>query len=717
MSFEKDVADIAIDVLEDSRSGVVALADEDFRRGNYTNSDFDILLNGLLDLADQIGLDDVRSERQLVKTISRLVPLLCAQYLLETGRDDELDSRDVREFERLLDTYEDLQDKLEDQDSRGRGRRGRGRDDDRRRGRRRSRYDDEDFDDGDAFRPGRRRDSRRRDDDRFTRRRGRKGRDNGRDGSGDGQTSAMEARLARREQRNDREEEPRGTVTRGYNPSRDRNAARSSVVVPKSPREINEEERRTPRQERSRSYALVGQGDDVKEEKVEGNFSTLEDFDISSWAEVPQGTLQDYVDLGINVKDQDFIMSRELSPVQDMREIIYDPYTVVPRWELDETGGRTLTFKTMEMDIDNHIIPDFSRYSSGPVASQRPEVLNSVVQPSRMSILDVANVQEENRKKRAEEIAKWEATEEAERGEQPVEEIDLIPVGRKPLRVDGFVNADSLGQMLIKSQGEFAKIRGVTTGESVVESCGAIVNLAHMSQSEVDRDMLMTQINMFTTNFEHRPESSTGGRTAVPLEEYHENMMALADKIPLGLWKRINRNMTKYVNDILTISLGLSLTIDDFAEDGPKVLTHLIDTRGKTVATNFMVGHVQNAGRLAFFTTKVSDDIANKELQSLGIFESRNTAVTMFPCSADELNISAVTTSETNKGSFLVTETNNRRLHQALRTIRSQSAPIVGRAVNYYYITFSDGSVYRVDSNAVAERNTPKYVLTLVGFY
>lgn len=685
MSLETLVEDIIIEQLEKSRHPGVDCAYPELKRDRFANKDFDEVFSSVLDIVEEADIDE--RARGADSKIGAVAVMVIVKWADDEKLTDDLDDRAYRKVEDTLSDYDELIDRLENGSRRGGGRRSSSRGDERRRGRSRGRdRDDYSASDRDS-RSGR--NSRSRDEGR---RRSSRGSDRSRSRNGGEEPKTLTQRRAEQVREEGQEE----------------------VMQPQTPQQISRSRERTNERNRpvreERSYDFVGE----KEVAQPKDLSKTEEELGFSYDEVPVGSIADYVELNIDVNDPKFIATRPIDKTDTFREVIYDPFVKQPKWELNADGLRVLRFRDFNMNIDNHVIPDFKRTSVTPARAVNQAVLPSLAQPSRRSILDISKKADEEERRYEDRLNEWEASNK----DRPADEQEAKPespavqkLGSHTLRVDEAINTSSLGDMMQETMSRFGQLRGFSEGHPPVESFGSLRQFAWCAESAEDRDRIMEQVEMFSTTHSHRSED---GRQVVPIHNYHAALMAVVDTIPYGLWKRINRRMTEYCNDILTVSLGLGVTIDDFAEDGDKIVQYLDENYGQAVMEGFIIGHAQTGGRISMLE-------AGKGDTDVLIYEVRGTQVTILPVAPDELSISSVklTDSKSPSAPALVTAESNLRLFNALRTVSTQSTPTLGKQTPFKYIAFSDGTVYRIDRNALGlsgdhKRDTVEFLLTQV---
>lgn len=679
--FTEILEDILISTLDRGRHPGIECSYDELKRDRFANKDFDGIFGELCDMIDDLGLDE--RDREFEKVAKRISIMLICEWADDEGMTDRLRQRDEDEVIKQIEDLKDIRYEIENpRETRrgGSGRRGSSRrDDDYRTGDRSS-----------SRRGGGRRSSR---DDRDEPRRGNRKR------PGDG--------FRNRRQDND-DNAPKTAVQRKAELARQEEDAQ--VDLPKTPAEIRRS-RKSDRDERS--YDYVGEGVNAMNVPLT---KTEEELGFA-YTEVPQGTLTDYRELGINIEDPEFIKTRPVDREDTFRTVLYDPYVKQPVWTLNDKGLRVLRWRDFNMNIDNHVIPDFRRSSVTP---RRPQgdgkVLSALVQPSRRSILDIQRDTDKSDRQYEDRLNEWEVNNKdraADEQEAKPESPALQRLGTHTLRVEEPVDTSSLADMIQETMLRFADVRVVTEGMAPVEAFGSRRRFAYIADNVAQRDEIMSLIEMFTVDHSHR---NSADNTVIPIHKYHTALMAVVDTIPHGLWVRINRRLTNYVNDIFAISLGLSLSIDDFATDGDKIVQYLHDQYGEVVLQAFIIAHAQVGGRLSMLE-------AGKGESDLMIYEVEGTQVTILPVTPDELSISSVQLDSDSKhgDTALVTGESNLRLFNALRTVTTQSTPVMGKKAPYKYIAFSDGSVFRIDRNAMGLSGAPRteaveYLLTQVSY-
>lgn len=682
MSFIKDLEDLVIDVLENSKHPAINAAYDELCRDKFTNKDFDLVFGDIVDLVEEIDLDP--GKRRDEERICNIVAMVVAKWVIDEDFTDSLSDREFRKVEDAADHYEELIERLEDRDG------------DRRNGRSNRR---------------RRRSSRQGDDYAASDRNGRSGRRRNEDEGRNRRRSSRgdEYRESfRNRRRSSNENEPKTLVQRRA--EMNRAEANEEVEAPQTSQAIA----RANRNERNngRAYDFVGETNVapvVQGSKTEQELGFL-------YSEVPVGTMDDYRELGINVDDPAFIITRPVDGADSFREVIYDPFEKQPKWELNAEGLRVLRFRDFNMNIDNHVIPDFRRSASVPSRTINRAILPSLTHPSRRSILDISKKADERDRQHEDALTEWEANNK----DLPEEERDTKPVspaieklGTHTLRVDSAIDTSSLGDMIQETMSRFGQVRGFAEGHPPVESYGSLRQYAWCASSVEERDDIMKLVEMFSVNHHH---TSDDGKNVVPINKYHSALMATVDTIPFGLWKRINRRMTEYCNDIFSISLGINVEITDFSEDGDKIIPHLNEKFGQHIVEAFIIAHAQVGNRISMLEAGRGDN-------DLLIYEVKGTQVTILPVTPEELTISSVKidNGKQHAAPALVTGESNLRLFNALRSITTQSTPIMGKQTPFKYLAFSDGTVYRIDRNAMGlsganKRESVEFLLTQISY-
>jgi hypothetical protein len=680
--FTDILEDILITTLDRGRHPGIECAYDELKRDRFANKDFDGIFGELCDMMEDLGLEE--RDRDFDKVAKRLSVMLICEWADDEGMTDRLRQRDEDEVQKQIEDLKDIRYEIENpRDSRRDSRRG---------GRRGSSRRDDDFRTGDRS---------------SSRRRGGRGRDD-RDEPRRGSRKRPGDGFRNRRRNNDDDNTPKTAVQRKAELAR-QDEVEVQEDRPLTPAEIRRQNRDNGG---DRSYNYVAEGENA----VATPLTKTEQELGFAYTEVPQGTLTDYRELGINVEDPEFIKTRAVDREDTFRTVLYDPYVKQPVWVINDKGLRVLRWRDFNMNIDNHVIPDFQRSPSTP---RRPQgdnkVLSAVTQPSRRSILDIQRDTDKADRQYEDKLNEWEVNNkdraEDEQEAKP-ESPALQRLGSHTLRVEEAVETSSLADMIQETMLRFADVRVVTEGMAPVESFGNRRRFALIADNPAHRDEIMQQVEMFTVGHSHR----NADNTVVPIHKYHAALMAVVDTIPHGLWVRINRRLTNYVNDIFAISLGLSLSIDDFATDGDSIVQYLHDKYGEAVLAAFIIAHAQVGGRLSMLE-------AGKGETDLMIYEVEGTQVTILPVTPDELSISSVQLDSDNKHgtTALVTGESNLRLFNALRTVTTQSTPVMGKQAPYKYIAFSDGSVFRIDRNAMGLSGTTRndaveFLLTQVSY-
>lgn len=694
--FHEDVEDSLKDMLKRARHPCYAVADDVLSRNRYTNRDFDEVLDRCIDVAELSGLERERSERKMRDALDALVQLVVGDWVWKKRiyeDDRNMTDREIDEIEDISRDFEGILDKLEDN---GRDRRrGRDRDDDRRRGRGRADRNDRNR----SRRGGRsRRDSRDRDDDRN---------DHRRENQRNRRTANIHDARAERERDREDEEYERREARRNERARREEEAEQprakrttsTPVTLPQTANEIAEKK------------PIEFVGEEKVREVIETDGLTPAEAELGfAYTEVPIGDVADYEELGIDITDPNFIITRPVSPMDLNREVVYDPYTRQPVWTLSGDGLRVLKFVEVSMDATKHMIPDFKRIKGLQQRQSRDSIITALAQPSRRSVLDIENDANARDKKLDQDIKDWEeqsaALPEAEREPKP-QPAPLVNLDDKVVKIDDDINGESFGAFFNRTMAESIRLQKISTGNPVIESAGEIVKVAHILSTKEERDEVLKKIEMFTDLYPHTRRTGTN-QTASQLIEYHAALTGLVDQIPHGLWRRLNLRLTEYVNDLLTVNLGTSDTIDDFFADMPTLFDDVANEYGKSIGEALAVGHYQNADRLAFIASSVNKLDVDPALRDTALFESRRTHMTVLPISPDELGLSSISPTDSQPRSVYVGEDGASRLQNALRTVYTQGVPLSGKLIQYRYLAFADGMVYRIDRNAIGLTGTDR---------
>lgn len=711
----KIIDDFVIEVLESAEEPWVELADEYLSKAKYANSQYDKFLEAVTEIMETLGIDRLRN-RKHEDGAYKIVVLAAAAFVIEKGYDEDLDRRDLNKTQKAADQFMELLERLDDDDDepddfrdRGRSRRGRGR------GRSRRDYDDDDDDRRPRRRGGRTRRAGLRDEFERTR------------SNDDDRRGIRDRRTGRTERRRHTERPAEGNrsmtaldyaIKRGLNKEQEPveetpRHQRTAIEMPKTIEEINSApigENYVPTHRRKVEF--VGE-ESTMPKRPEGSFATLEDFDISSWKEVPVSIPEDYVDLNIDLTDIEFIMSRPISGNVRHNQI-YDPFSYQPYWAIADDGCRELKFRERDMNMDHQIIPDFRRIAHGPAPVVAPNVLNQLATGTRMSVIDI-RADHARRLKEAEEKL---AEEQKDLPEEVREtEVDVTPldIDSRTVRLDETIVTDSIGMMVNRAYTQFAEVEEIVKGTPSIEVDGKLINLAYVAQDEQEVKAAKSLLAPFFRGYVHQKDSSN------PLQVEHVGFYAdilrsAAGRVPLAIWKRVDRYMTQYVNQLLGVNVGIKLRIESFVGDAPKLMEYLLEKYGEVAAKSFMHAHATNVESVSKLTTDVSKD--DETLVSNGKFVYQVEAVAMVSVSptTEETGMSSA---EVNKEqTFAVTAERFRQLHNALQRFwKTSVTPFSGTVGMTRYIRFGDGSVFQisVDSTAaVSQRGNTVYLLTLV---
>lgn len=703
----KIIDDFVVDVLGSAKEFWVEAADEILRKSKYNNSQYEKFLDTVTEIMETVGVDRLRTSKH-EDSAYKIVVLASAAFLTEKGYDEDFDRRERKTIEKATEQFMELLEVLEEDDEpedyRDRSRRNRSR---------RSRYEDED-----DRRTSRRSNTRRRrsglrdefervrkDDDRGVRDR-RTGRTDRRRQverpvDGNRSMSALDYAIKRGLANQIEQEEA---------PVRQQ---RTAIEMPKTIEEINNSpigENYIPTNRRKVEF--VGEENTVPK-RAEGNFATLEDFDISSWSEVPVGTPEDYVDLNIDLTDIDFIMSRPISG-NVRHSQIYDPFSYQPYWAIADDGYRELKFRERDMNMDHQIIPDFRRIAHGPAPVVSPNVVNQLATGTRMSVIDI-RTEHARRQKEAEERLAEEQKDLPEEVRETEVTVEPTDIESRTVRLDETIVTDSLGMLVNRAYTQFAEIEEIVTGTPTIEVDGKLVNLAYVAQNEDEVKAAKSLLAPFFRGYIHQKDSSNP-LLVEHVGFYADVLRSAAGRVPLAIWKRVDRYMTQYVNNLLAVNVGISLRIESFVGDAPKLMDYMIENYGEIAAKSFVHAHATNVETISKLTTDVSKDDETLVSNGKYVYQVEPVAVVSVSPTTEETGMSAA---EVNKSqTFAVTAERFRQLHNAVQRFwKSTITTFAGMSGMTRYIRFGDGSVFQVsvDSTAaVSQRGNTVYLLTLV---
>lgn len=578
----RDIEDDVIEVLQKDRSVVVEMYHEETSRDNFTNREF----NGLMEWVED-GLDFLSGSRDFNyrKHLAALVFMKAADYVLKSRKlSDELCDDDYDDAQNAVDKAKDLVDALQGNDRGGRGGRGRDRDD---RGSRPT----------NRFGGGESRDrSSGRDYDRGARRSSRGGRSE--------RDEELRSTLRDRPLPDDRRSQQSTTVSDRYS-RRDESRTRStgSVVLDRNQDALARMREQLagglPKSEATPASQPVADFPDPADVNVQpssrrptvefvhtGNKAPAapRDLNPANVLTKPEGqpTREQLIKLGAAIEDPAFIETLPPKPFDPSRPnvpVLYDPTVVRPRLVVTPEGFKDVVYTEVDMNYDDAVIPDFGRPASyeNEVAQIRAQ-LTKVASTSRYRLADVEADAQHQRQEFQRELDEWtEANKEVpedERDPMPTFSPELPARAGDTIMLPGVLNGMGKKELTVKMW-QLGTENDAMENDIDPVSIQAITNemeLLYVARNDDEFEHLKTQLIDFTGAKWH------DGRS---YQEYHKRLMDLKSTIAPALWVHINRLFTAVVNRALQGNLGLPCWIDDFGADGIEFLGRLKESYGQ----------------------------------------------------------------------------------------------------------------------------------------
>lgn len=573
---EEDVIEI-LETLADKRY-VAELYLEDVSEDKFTTREFDELMNFVSDGLDYMLKNSRHREDDI---IASLIMFKASDYVLKDRElERKLNDREVTEAEKDVRKAEDLLEAMEDDRSRG-GRRG-SRDRDSRRDDGRSGGYDRGFREEREERGGRR-----------------GGRDSGRGRSGNytprAEREEAEERMARREAnltrgRRSRDSQAENRVRgkqvgpvvlgdgEGLNKLRAILTGRTDEPTEEAAPATNSrgpspmptpEQVNTPREERPTrtrpAATFVHQDSPAAEQPVT-------DPEVKTRAE--------WVELGYNVDDEAFILDLPVKPetFEDPTRLPYffEPDAKRPKWVCSAEGYRELTFRDIDMNLDDAMIPDFGKPASLDKVKPATALLKGTAATYRYQPLEVAADLENQRKVFEQEVAEWEEANkdvpEDQRAPKPVLVMEGDEVNQTTIAHAERVTSFSLNETKVKVACTLAEIGVNEAPNTNVEVDARELEFVFQFADDAEFLECVEALRLF------QPSSAS---ESVRYAAYHDRLISLRGQIPTALWIALNRRLTQVVNDTIRGNLGLPAQIDDFAEDGKDFLADMRDQFGQ----------------------------------------------------------------------------------------------------------------------------------------
>lgn len=681
----RQLEDDIIDILKDESrdSDLFDIYREEVAEDNYTNREFDSLLkfvnDGLefyLELKPRARPDDV---------IYQLIRMKAGDYVLADRKlEDELSDRDYREAKAARDEADIFLEAME-KDRGGRGRsRGRGRDDREDRGRSGG---DRSFDRGgrsssrSSSRSTGGRSSRREEPvDRSARRQSRgRGADTQFEARrqekqstpvivGEGnQLAALRAQLSSRPV--EEPQAPAAPVNDGRAPRGFERASRQEMP---NPEEVNTVAERRP--------AVEMKYQDTPQHAPE-------ESDVVR-------TRQQWLDDGFDVEDEAFILDLPVRPYSFENPthlpFFYEPDSKRPKWRCAADGYRELTFREVDMNYDDAMIPDFGR----PAALDKGvktavALLKGTAASYRYQPLDVAADIENQKAQHQKDVEAWEQENEGkpdeEKSPKPLLVLEGIEVNHATITHPGTVTSFSLNETRVKVATTLAELGTDGAASTNIEVDARELELVYQVSDEAEYLELIDGLRLFS-------QSAVSETTSY--KAYHDRLLALRGQIPAALWIAINKRLTAVVNDCLRGNMAIPASIDDFSADGLTFIAELDKEFGRTTIERFDRYGREMMRQFHFVTFKPSD---LEGLPPRCVYFMERQHLVFMPFSAPELGVmSPVGYSDVPSRAARVTRAASPMLHKALLGFTNQETATDAHFGITRKLVLADGTVLDV---------------------
>lgn len=583
MSNMRQLEDDVIDLLEGlaDKRYIAELYLEDVSVDKFTNREFDELMNFVSDGLDYMLKNSRHREDDI---IAALIMFKASDYVLKDRElERKLNASEVREAEKEVRKAEDLLEAMEE-DARG----GRG-------GRRGSRDRDRDSRRDDGRSGGYDRGFREEREERGSRRGG--SRDSGR-----GRSGSYTPR-AEREEAEERQARREANLVRGRNRSRGDSQAEDRVRTKQSGPVVMGDGTGLNKLRQM----LTGRVEEVQEDatptvNTRGPSTTMpepaqvnsaatrsrpvvefvhQDSPAASAPQTPTDvrSRDEWVAAGYQVEDEAFVLDLPVKPdtFEDPIRLPYffEPDAKRPQWVCSAEGYRELTFRDVDMNLDDAMIPDFGKPASLDKVKPATALLRGTAATYRYQPLEVAADLEHQRKVFEKEVADWEEENkdvpEDQRSPKPVLVLEGNEVNQTTISHAERVTSFSLNETKVKVACTLAEIGVDEAPNTNVEVDARELELVYQFADDAEFLECVEALRLF------QPSSASEN---IRYAAYHDRLMALRGQIPTALWISLNRRLTQVVNDTIRGNLGLPAQIDDFAEDGKDFLADMRDQFG-----------------------------------------------------------------------------------------------------------------------------------------
>ncbi|UQT03131.1 hypothetical protein TOTORO_02680 [Serratia phage vB_SmaS-Totoro] len=275
---------------------------------------------------------------------------------------------------------------------------------------------------------------------------------------------------------------------------------------------------------------------------------------------------------------------------------------VAPQWGVNKDGYRILTFRKLSEEEKEkvrkeiHVMPDILGVRNGPgkVHPQREEILLAAGKTTRFNLEEAKRREAESRKMWEDEVTRLKAENENLPEEEQQElpefvEADFTPNIDETVKVGKIlrgVGHDGLNVEILKARKEIGENGLDIRAENfkVIHDAGDIVNA---------QDLIGGLRGLVITS---SPVSSV---TVSQMVRSLENRQA---QLPSEVIVYAKRHIVNVVNEILTLEMGTSLTIDS-VDDLPTIEQDLVKMVSPAFAEKFSETLARNVRRFEIFTT------------------------------------------------------------------------------------------------------------------
>lgn len=314
-------------------------------------------------------------------------------------------------------------------------------------------------------------------------------------------------------------------------------------------------------------------------------------------------TLQQWADAGYDITDENFIYNLpelpEIRGYMAHRPAMYNPELWVPYLTATPDGYKMTAFRERDMNKDDILIPHFGELKrTEPVKAPFYEAVGKTTRFDPLAVSAEANaaVLQFNDDKAA-----WvDAGKPAD--QEPIQATVYTERNGQLAIIKHTVHAYHFDDAMVRIQAHMADLEVGLDNTSNISANVVMHKLVGVCDSDTQWTEAKTALAMLEFG---------GEGTFLTMTHLWREFTEAKNAVPTVIWHKIDRELTRVTNDILQDQMGLTMTIDSFAESAGRLIDIVAEHAGRYMAEVFAAHAEYISKRLRCLSFNADDNLGD----------------------------------------------------------------------------------------------------------